>query len=139
MFLLDTDIATLANLQHVRVVSRLAAEDPAGVAIPIPTRLEILRGRVEAVLKAATAVELVRAAVRFDDSERFLAEFTIIGIDEPVAAHFDRLRSNKKLKKIGRGDLLNACIALAHDATLVTRNTKDFAPVPGLKLDNWTA
>ena len=36
-----------------------------------------------------------------------------------------------------RGDLLTACIALAHDATLVTRNTRDFAVVPGLKIENW--
>jgi tRNA(fMet)-specific endonuclease VapC len=43
----------------------------------------------------------------------------------------------KKLKKTGRGDLLIACITLAHGATLVTRNTKDFAHVPGLRLENW--
>lgn len=34
-------------------------------------------------------------------------------------------------------DLRIACIALAHDATLVTRNTKDFAHVPNLKVENW--
>ncbi len=50
---------------------------------------------------------------------------------------FDRLRVNKRLKKMGRPDLLIACFALAHKATLVTRNTKDFANVPGLKLENW--
>lgn len=41
------------------------------------------------------------------------------------------------MKKSGRKDLLQACIALAHAATLVTRNTKDFQPIPGLKLENW--
>ncbi len=34
-------------------------------------------------------------------------------------------------------DLLIACIVLAHNATLVTRNTKDFANIPGLKQGNW--
>jgi predicted nucleic acid-binding protein len=36
-----------------------------------------------------------------------------------------------ELKKIGRGDLLIAAITLANQATLVTRNEKDFCLVPG--------
>jgi tRNA(fMet)-specific endonuclease VapC len=36
-----------------------------------------------------------------------------------------------------RPDLLIACIALAQDALLVTRNTKDFNQVPGLRIANW--
>jgi tRNA(fMet)-specific endonuclease VapC len=37
------------------------------------------------------------------------------------------------------GDRLQAAIALANGATLVTRNTKDYAGVPGLKVENWAA
>ena len=58
-------------------------------------------------------------------------------IGYPVTATFDRLRQDKAVRKIGRNDLLIACISLAQDATLVTRNTKDFSLVPGLKLANW--
>ena len=47
------------------------------------------------------------------------------------------MRKDKKAKKTDHNDLLIACIALAHDATLVTRNTKDYANVPGLTLENW--
>ena len=36
-----------------------------------------------------------------------------------------------------RSDMLIACIALAQDALLVSRNTKDFSKIPGLKLANW--
>jgi tRNA(fMet)-specific endonuclease VapC len=32
-------------------------------------------------------------------------------------------------------DLKIACIALVHDATLLTRNTVDFAHVPGLRFE----
>jgi tRNA(fMet)-specific endonuclease VapC len=49
----------------------------------------------------------------------------------------DQTRQIKKLKAIGRKDLLIACIALANRATLVTRNLRDFQAVPGLKLENW--
>jgi tRNA(fMet)-specific endonuclease VapC len=47
------------------------------------------------------------------------------------------LRQNKKLKKIGRPDLLIAAITLAARGTLVTRNLKDFRLVPGLRVENW--
>jgi hypothetical protein len=32
---------------------------------------------------------------------------------------------------------LFAGIAITHDATLLTRNTVDFAQVPGLRFENW--
>jgi tRNA(fMet)-specific endonuclease VapC len=37
----------------------------------------------------------------------------------------------------GRGDLLIASIALAFQAILVTRNTKDFQRIGGLRVENW--
>jgi len=43
----------------------------------------------------------------------------------------------KELRKIGRADLLIASIALAKNATLVTRNVGHFKLIPGLKTVNW--
>jgi tRNA(fMet)-specific endonuclease VapC len=39
--------------------------------------------------------------------------------------------------RIGSMDLKIACIVLAQDATLLTRNTTDFAQVPDLRVENW--
>ncbi|WP_395750440.1 type II toxin-antitoxin system VapC family toxin [Prosthecobacter sp.] len=39
--------------------------------------------------------------------------------------------------RTGTMDLKIACIALVHGATLRTRNTADFAKVPGLLFENW--
>jgi tRNA(fMet)-specific endonuclease VapC len=61
----------------------------------------------------------------------------LLPIDAVAAAEFERLRANNKLKKIGRGDLLIASIALARRATLASRNLRDFRLVPGLRVDNW--
>ncbi len=66
-----------------------------------------------------------------------LSQFQVVAFDAVAAAEFGRLRQIKKLKKIGRGDLLIAAITLANGATLVTRNLKDYRQVPALHLENW--
>ena len=54
-----------------------------------------------------------------------------------AARQFAGLLKAKGLRKIHRGDILIASISLARNATLVTRNTRDFSLVPGLKFVNW--
>lgn len=55
--------------------------------------------------------------------------------DEDAADNFDRLKHLRQ--KVGTQDLKIACIALAHDATLLSRNVGDFEHVPGLRVENW--
>jgi tRNA(fMet)-specific endonuclease VapC len=137
MYCLDSDILSLLYYEHAKATARLDSVDAATVFVPVASRVEVLRGRIEAVLKAADGTDVLRAADRLLATERFLAQFRIIPVDQRVAEHFDRLRANKKLRKIGVGDLLNASIALSCGATLVARNTKDFANVQGLTVENW--
>ena len=137
MFLLDTDIATLVFHRHERSLARMAVVNSDQIALAIVTRLEVLHGRIEAVIKAATAEQLLRAVAGLARSETFLNQFQIVSIDERAAAQFEQLRAIKKLNKMDRGDMLQAAIALTTGATLVTRNTKDYANVPGLMLENW--
>ena len=90
------------------------------------------------LLKAADGAELLRAQQWLDLTVRNLAAIPkVVSIDDRVVSEFDRLRQNKKLKKIGRADLLIAAITLANRATLVTRNLKDFRNVAGMPLENW--
>ncbi|MGL6096644.1 MAG: type II toxin-antitoxin system VapC family toxin [Fimbriiglobus sp.] len=142
MILLDTNVVTDLIFGRPAVVRRFAAALDAGgtVGITVISRYEILmRGRYQALLTAATRDELLTAAARLAADEERLAAFDTYAVDGAAADHFTRLIATKKLKKIGRRDLLIACIALAHGAMLVTRNTKDFAPVPGLTLADWAA
>ncbi len=137
MFLLDTDVVTLVFRKHERVLARMANVGSDQIALALVTRLEVLYGRIEAVIKAATAEELLRAVDGLTQSEAFLIRFSIVSIDDAAAEQFEKLRAIKKLNKMDRGDRLQAAIALANGATLVTRNTKDYANVPGLTLENW--
>jgi tRNA(fMet)-specific endonuclease VapC len=142
IFALDTDIFTLLMQGHARVAARYAeivAASEDELTIPAVVRMEVLGGRFETVKKAATGSDAFTVYERLERTEGALAPFRILPIMRSASDYFDRLLPNKKLKKIGRPDLLIACIVLAHDATLVTRNTKDFANVPNLKLENWAA
>jgi len=136
MMVLDTDIVTLLFANHVRVTERYRAATEE-VVIAIISRIETLQGRFATLLKAADGVELQRGQERLDRAERDLAAFRVLRVDQATAAEFDRLRQNKKLKRIRRGDLLIGSIALAHRATLVTRNLKHFRQIPGLQVENW--
>lgn len=136
MILLDTDILTLWLTGHAKVGRRvLQTSDP--VAITVISRIELLRGRFDFLLKADDGARIQVAQARLDQTERQLAGLAVVSIDAGSAAEFDRLRQVKKLKQIGRADLLIACMAMAHRATLVTRNLRHFRQISGLMLENW--
>jgi tRNA(fMet)-specific endonuclease VapC len=138
MYVLDSDILTLLFAGHPRVVSRRDSVPSSDIAITVVSYIESLQGRFQFLFKAASGEELLRAQSLLDGTARELARVeTVLPIDARAAAEFDRLRQDKKLKKIGRGDLLIAAITLANRATLVSRNLKDFRQVPGLSVENW--
>src|SRR5262245_14204113 len=107
------------------------------VRTTIISRIELLRGRFDSVFKAAIDAELVRAQELLDQTERLLGLLPILAVDLSAARQFAVLLKVKGLRKIRRGDILIASIALANHATLVTRNTRDFSLVPRLKIVNW--
>lgn len=137
MHLLDTDTLTYLHAGHPRVIKRLRELADPDVGTTIITKIELLRGRFDFVLKAATGDELLRAQQLLNRTEELLAQIVIVPLDRAATVQFDRLRATKGLRKIGRADLLVASIALAHRATLVTRNVHHFKQIPGLNVVNW--
>ena len=136
MILLDTDTLTLLFQGHSRVQKRMRSAE-TNVATTIITWMEVMQGRFQAIFTAADADQLERATRRLMESEGQLNTLPIVPINRAVAKHFAALLANKKLKRIGRGDVLIASIALAQNATLITRNVRDFPLVSGLKWENW--
>src|SRR5438094_371884 len=121
MFVVDTDTLTLLQHGHARLMERIRLADRT-IATTIVSRMEVLRGRFAAVLTAESGERLLLAQRWLAESERHFESVVVLPFEDAAAAEFDRLRENKKLKKIGRADLLIACIVLAHGATLVSRN-----------------
>ena len=89
-----------------------------GLARISEDRARRLRGRYESILAS---------------------EVAILDFDWQAAEIFGELRAS--LEQLGQRldnvDLMIAAIARRHDMTLVTGNTRHFARVPGLKLENW--
>jgi tRNA(fMet)-specific endonuclease VapC len=137
MHLLDTDTLTYLHAGHQRVARRLRELDDQNVGTTIITKIELLRGRFEFMLKAASGTDLLRAQQWLVRTEELLAEILIIPMDEAAAIEFDRLRVARRLRRIGRPDLLIASISIAHRATLVTRNVRHFQQIPGPIVTNW--
>ncbi len=136
MFVLDTDTLTLLLRGHPKVIERRRHVEDA-VVITIFTQIEVLRGRFDSLLKAADGEQLLLAQQRLQETERDLEAFHPLLVNEAAVAEFVRLLEVKGLKKIGRADLLIAAVTLANKATLVTRNLKHLAKVPGLQVENW--
>jgi tRNA(fMet)-specific endonuclease VapC len=89
------------------------------------------------VLKAANGQELLRAQQLLLRTEELLEPLLIVPFDQEASQHFERLRTQPKLRKVGRADLVIASIVLAHRATLVTRNIRHFRQFPGVQVVNW--
>jgi tRNA(fMet)-specific endonuclease VapC len=60
----------------------------------------------------------------------------VVPFDPPAVAQFEELR--RQGVRIGTQDLRIAAIALRHQATVLTRNTLDFAQLPGLTSEDWS-
>jgi tRNA(fMet)-specific endonuclease VapC len=135
MHLLDTDTLTHLYAGHPQVTANLQNLSDPIVGTSIVTKSEVLRGRIEFLLKAATGAEVLRAQYWLQRTEELLEQLLIIPFDQAASQHFDEL--NKIYRKLGHNDLLISSIVLANDATLVTRNLKHFRQIPNLKSVNW--
>ena len=71
--------------------------------------------------------------------EMFLAPLTILPFDATAVWAYGDLRADLERRgtPLGSLDTMIAAHALSQQAVLVTNNTREFAKVPGLRLDNW--
>ncbi len=129
MHILDTDTITHLHAGNLKVVDNLKKLDDSDLRITIITKIELLRGRFEFLLKASDRFQLLRAQNLLYRTEELLSQIPVIGIDEKSAIQFEQLRNMKIYKKIGRTDILIASISLANRAVLVTRNLKHFQQI----------
>src|SRR5205823_6893143 len=118
------------------------AEKAGGGAAPVP-HVEGRRGgalrdylwelvyAAEKSAQRAAALELLRELARV---------LPVLGLPETAAEAYGTIRTEleRKGQMIGNNDLWIAAHARAAGLTLVTNNEREFRPVRGLKVENWT-
>jgi tRNA(fMet)-specific endonuclease VapC len=129
MYVLDTNTLIYFFRGQGRVAERLLATPPAEVAIPAISVYELEVG-------IAKSVQPAKRRRQFDE---LLDAFTVLAFDRVAAAAAAGVRFalEKAGRPIGPLDTLIAGTAIAHRATLVTHNTREFKRVSKLALIDW--
>lgn len=135
LYLLDTDTLSLYRRGHAAVVRHTLTYPPETLAITIITVEEQMSGWYTLLRRAKTPAEIAPIYNRLAETVTFLSRTRILSFTESTIAHYERLQALKL--RIGTMDLRIAAIALAHTATLVTRNKQDFQLIPNLIIEDW--
>ena len=132
-YVLDTNAASALMKGSAAVVERLAATEPAQVAIPQPVLAEIAFG-IERLPRSKRRAAL---QARFDllCAELRRAEWT-----DAVSQMYGRVKAmlERRGTRIEDFDAAIAAHALAVGATLVTANLDHMTRVPGLRIEDWS-
>ena len=116
------------------MLQRLDASEQ-DAAVSAITVEESLRGWLAEIRRLTDPRKQIAAYQRLIMQVEVFASWLILPWDDDAADRFDALKPIRQ--QVGTQDLKIACICLAHDATLLTRNLADFIPVPGLRVENW--
>lgn len=127
--MLDTNIVSeLARNPQGRVTERIADAGPNAICLSIITAAELRYGCAR---KGSS--KLTRQI------DAILGSMKILGFEPPADAEYGRIRTELESAgtPIGPNDLLIAAHASATKAVLVTANSREFARVRGLRVENW--
>ena len=128
-YMLDTNICIyVINARPPSVLARFRRERLGNIGISSVTAAELAFG----VAKSGSARN--REAL-----EMFLSPLEVLSFDVSAIWHYGELRAGLERcgQPIGALDTMIAAHALASNTILVTNNTREFARVPGLRLENW--
>jgi tRNA(fMet)-specific endonuclease VapC len=137
-YVLDTDHVSLILRGDLRLQARVAQE--SNVLTTVVTFQEVFNGWMARINQAKSSEDFVELYTRHWRSIDYFKQTEILNFDPAADAVFrSLLKQHPSLRKVRlERDLRIAAIALAQNATVVTRNDRDFGLVPGLKLTNWT-
>lgn len=141
MFVLDTDHLGIIQVESHPELDRLRARmreySAEDFYVSIVSFHEQVLGWNAYIQRAKTAAAVVRGYRRFQGILADFAAMQTLAFDSKAAEVYESLR--KQRVRIGTMDLRIAATALARGFRVLSRNTVDFARVPGLQVEDWTA
>ena len=146
MIAFDSDIWTEISAGNPSCVVRAKAIPRDLQHVPIVVAEESLRGWLDFIRKTEARKIKVPLSVAYESLEKAIQQLGLTKLLPYTPAahdhyhyhyHYHYLRLKSQKLRIGTRDLRIASIALAHGATLITRNRRDFDIVPSLQLEVW--
>ena len=143
MIILDTQ--PVSQLQRISskdadlIEERLRGIPVDQVRITVITPFEQLKeclGKINSTKHPAKQVAHFQLFLRLLDHYSRRWTGLILPFDEAAVAEFQKLPV-QLIRRIGGRDARIAAIALAHGATVMTANKRDFQQVPGLRIAEW--
>jgi tRNA(fMet)-specific endonuclease VapC len=131
VYMLDTDISSyIMKRSHDSVLRRLQKVPVGDVCISAITKSELMYG-----VQASPRRQQDQAAL-----DAYLRHVVVLDYPDQAALHYAQIRADLRLRgtMIGANDLLIAAHARCLGLTLVTNNTREFARVQKLDIENWT-
>jgi tRNA(fMet)-specific endonuclease VapC len=137
MLVLDTDhLAELDRGSSQGAALQRKLEDAGDeVATTIISAEEQFRGWLAQIHRQRDPHEQIATYQRLQRRMAFFAAWHVLLWDTDAADILQGLRRQRV--RIGTMDLKIASIVLAHDATLLSRNLRDFQQVPNLRVEDW--
>jgi tRNA(fMet)-specific endonuclease VapC len=140
VWVLDTDHLSLFQRQHPTVTQRLNQINFVNTAITVVTLEEQMKGWLNMINKyndqPSQSEKLILAYKGLRDGVEYLNKLKFLDFDLSANKFYQELVHQRI--RIGTRDLRIAAITLSINGILVTRNTKDFAKVPNLQIEDWT-
>jgi tRNA(fMet)-specific endonuclease VapC len=138
-FILDTDHVSLI-LRGDSKIQAVIENIKGDIYTSIITAQELFNGWVVRINNAKSSDDIIKLYAEFHQSINYLKKTDILSFNDVADLHFRQLlQKNPSLRKARlQKDMRIAAIALSLDATVITRNRRDFEQVPGLKIEDWT-
>ena len=137
LFLLDTDHLTLYEFGHPQVLKNVVLHVMDTITISVITIEEQLEGWQSALRQAKDDAKREQIYRRMAQTVESLSGWPVLPYTIPAMQRRTtllRMRLN-----VGSNDLKIAAIAMEDQATVVTRNVRDFSRIPSLAFTDWSA
>lgn len=141
-YLLDTDTFTeYLNEEtfpdsEAPITRRIAALAPGQVMICAVTLAEVMRGMLNLLQRMEKADKDASGYATLLRADYALHRFSILPYTDAAHVHFQSFAP--VVHRLGRADCQIAAIALANNYTVVTGNTRHFAQIPRMVVEDWT-
>jgi tRNA(fMet)-specific endonuclease VapC len=127
LIFLDTNICIYVMRQMSAALVEKFEQESHRLHVSTVVIAELEFGVINSKHQAANALRL----------EQLVAQLRVVDWNHACARAYAHVRHATRAQPISSEDTMIAACAIAHDATLVTNNLREFLRVPELRVENW--